>query len=121
MIAAVRRICTIAAVAIAPVLLPGAALAIAKLEVVDYVCERGATVTAVYVSSDGAPQVVLMAEGNVVTLTAVPVASGTKYRGDPTVQGYLWWTEAGRAMLGWLNPVTNDETALFSDCRELPR
>ncbi len=99
--------------------LPQMAHAIADIEAVEYRCERNVKIDVAYVNSDGAPQVVVMAEGNVAVLRAVPTASGVRYQGPPVEDGYVWWTQDDDAMLGWYDADLAEEVTLFMSCKQI--
>lgn len=69
--------------------------------------------------SDGPDQAVVMAEGHIAMLSAVPSAEGKRYRNSPVVDDYVWWVRDREAMLGWYDADTGSETVVFQSCRRV--
>lgn len=89
------------------------------LDLMEYSCERGVPVSAVYVNGTTAGKVVLMVEGKLVPLASVPVAEGVRYQSSPALSDYVWWVNGNSAMLGWYDAQSGDETTLLSQCRKV--
>lgn len=99
--------------------LPVSAAVAQPLDLMEYVCERGVPVSAVYVNGTTAGKVVLMVEGTLVPLASVPVAEGVRYQSSPASSDYVWWVNGANAMLGWYDAQTGDETTILGKCRKV--
>ena len=84
-----------------------------------YICDREIKLDVVYVQSDCPDQAVVMAEGHIAMLSAVPSAEGKRYRNSPVVDDYVWWVRDREAMLGWYDADTGSETVVFKSCRRV--
>lgn len=84
---------------------------------VTYACERGATVSAVYLngrSNDGGSGVVLAVEGRQIGLKQTRSASGVRYKQE-THPSYIWHVKGNDAVLSW---HSNGETEpIYLECR----
>jgi membrane-bound inhibitor of C-type lysozyme len=84
-----------------------------------YICDREIKLDVVYVQSDGPDQAVVMAEGHIAMLSAVPSAEGKRYRNSHVVDDYVWWVRDREAMLGWYDADTGTETVVFQSFRRV--
>lgn len=84
-----------------------------------YICDREIKLDVVYVQSDGPDQAVVMAEGHIAMLSAVPSSEGKRYRNSPVASDYVWWVKDREAMLGWYDAGTGNEAVIYQSCRRV--
>lgn len=98
----------------------GSAAVAVDVSQLDYGCERGAQVAAIYISDTDPALAILQIEVRQVVFQNVPSGSGARYAEDPAREvGYIWWTKGDEAFLTW-HAEDGQETDLLRDCRITP-
>lgn len=83
-----------------------------QLVTASYLCDRGVSVPATYVTSGAESVVVISVEGRQITLVAEPAASGVRYGWPSDGANYVWWSKGQEASLYWSEG--SDETLLLT-------
>jgi membrane-bound inhibitor of C-type lysozyme len=91
--------------------------AVAEVMTVRYLCERGVEIPATYVNADGMESVaVIHVEGEQITLSLEPSASGARYGWPSGGSNYVWWTKGDAATLYWRDGETTIEETIYAEC-----
>ena len=84
-----------------------------------YDCDRGVVLPVSFINPPGEPGIaVLVAEGKLVTLRALPSGSGVRYVSVDEQDGYRLYTKGDEAFVAWLAADhTAQEVTVLSGCR----
>lgn len=104
--------------ALALVLMTGPAQADLQVAGLQYDCDRGVQVPAVYVNDGERWAVTIHVEGQMVTLWQEESASGARYGWPSDGSSYVWWTKGIGATLYWKDGATGEETLILGNCTE---
>lgn len=96
----------------------GAAWAEPPVEAARYQCERGVEVQVVFVNAKEGSVAVLDIEGRLITLFAMPSASGVRYAWPSDGSGYVLLTKGDQATILWHDPNKADDVPVYAQCVE---
>ncbi|MFN3847531.1 MAG: MliC family protein [Paracoccaceae bacterium] len=98
--------------ALAGLLCPLAASAAPEFATTRYVCDRGVSVPATYVTAADGGLVIIHVDGAQITLVSEVAASGARYGWPSDGANYVWWTRGDDATLYWKE--AGEETPLLT-------